>query len=393
MTDGLPVEQKMSQTIRIDIPPSQSGAAAAGQKTTAPASRRPERPPRREIGRGPMNADFRELFQSVYDGAVITDMDGWIQDANVRAVEFLQSDRAELIRMNMVDLISGADDTLISKIRENLEADKFTLIQAFCVRKPKALFPAEISVNRVVLSRSPCLCFFVRDVTLRRQQEEMLRTEHNAIQNSAEGIGIADQDGRLRYVNPAALRLWGLESLRGVASRDIRELWTNREAGESMVKAVLEGGLWAGDLVARRADGGEVPIRVSAAPNRDADGEIQGMVLSFVDLTESRRAEDVMRHTERQTAMLASIGAACHHLGQPATVILGGIAMLQKFTRTKDPVVKDLLGTCMSAAESMEKILHGMNETTEYRTVPYPGPAGDDGKKPDRILEIGHQDV
>lgn len=118
---------------------------------------------------------------------------------------------------------------------------------------------------------------------------------------------------------------------------------------------------------------------------------MQGMVLSFVDVTELKRAEEVMRHTERQTAMLASIGAACHHLGQPATVILGGIAMLQKFTKSKDPMVKDLLTTCMSAAESMESILHGLNDTTEYRTVPYPGPAPGGQPNQDRILEIGRQ--
>lgn len=392
MTEDLPVDQKLSQTIRIDIPPSvQRGASSEAQKTAPPSARRPDRPARREIGRGPMNADFRELFQSVYDGAIITDMDGWILDANVRAVEFLQVDRSELIRMNVVDLISGADETLITRIRANLEADKFTLIQAFCVRKPKGLFPSEISVNRVVLAKSNCLCFFVRDVTLRRQQEDLLRTVHHAIQNSAEGIGIADQDGRMRYINPAGLKIWGVENLRAFASRDVRDLWADREAGVAMAQAVLEGGLWVGDLIARRSDGGTVPVRVSAAPNRDADGEMQGMVLSFVDVTELKRAEEVMRHTERQTAMLASIGAACHHLGQPATVILGGIAMLQKFTKSKDPMVKDLLTTCMSAAESMESILHGLNDTTEYRTVPYPGPAPGGQPNQDRILEIGRQ--
>jgi len=47
-------------------------------------------------------------------------------------------------------------------------------------------------VSKMNLSKRPCLCFFIRDVYARRQTEELLRTVHNAIQNSVEGIAVAD---------------------------------------------------------------------------------------------------------------------------------------------------------------------------------------------------------
>ena len=87
-------------------------------------------------------------------------------------------------------MISGADQSLIDTLCENLENERFTLIQAYCVRKDGSFFPSEIAVNKLHLE-SKHLCFFLRDITVRRQAEEMLRTEHNAIQNSGSLLKIA----------------------------------------------------------------------------------------------------------------------------------------------------------------------------------------------------------
>lgn len=122
-------------------------------------------------------SNFQELFQSVYDGAAICDLKGVILDVNIRLLDFIMVLRADVCGHNIVEFMAGADITLIQTLHHNLHEHRFTLIQAFCLRKNGHSFPAEISVNRLNLSGQPYLCFFFRDITERRLQEN--QAAHN----------------------------------------------------------------------------------------------------------------------------------------------------------------------------------------------------------------------
>ena len=118
------------------------------------------------------DSNFQELFQSVYDAALITDRRGMILDANVRAVQFLEYPREELRDHNVMEIFSGANEALLATITETLVKDRFVLIQAYCTRQDGTLFPAEISTNLLTLSGQDYLCFFIRDITRRVRAEE-----------------------------------------------------------------------------------------------------------------------------------------------------------------------------------------------------------------------------
>ncbi len=72
---------------------------------------------------------------------------------------------------------------------------------------------------------------------------------------------------------------------------------------------------------------------------------------------------------ERQRVMIESLGAACHHIGQPTTVLLLYLSQLQ----SRDPEVfrTNNLGPCLDAVKEISDILQQLRETSEYRTVPY----------------------
>jgi len=122
-----------------------------------------------------MGADrYQELLHSLYDGVLITKASGQIVDVNARAIRQLQYDQNELSRLNVLDIIVGANDQLLKNICKNIETNRFTLIDAYCIRKDKTTFPAEIATNRLVLTKEGHLCFFLRDVTRRKKAEEEL---------------------------------------------------------------------------------------------------------------------------------------------------------------------------------------------------------------------------
>ena len=317
----MPIDKRLSKTMRIDIPPD----VRAGWR---PAQQQAEVPTGTPAVHG--NSEFQQLFQSVYDGALITELDGRIVDANIRALEFLRYERAEVCRLNVLQVISGADAGTLKTLRESLDTDRFILIQAHCARRDASLFPAEIAVNRLQSGATRYLCFFVRDITLRRKAEEMLQTVHTAIQNAGTGIAIADSQGRLDYVNPAAAALWGFEQAETLRGQNVRGLLQEPERVETLIQAVLAGGRWTGEIKARRQDGTEFLVQVAAAANRDAEDQVAGMVLSFLDTSDRKRAEDAERQAERQRVMVESLGAACHHLGQPSTILLASLELMRK---------------------------------------------------------------
>ena len=169
-----------ARTMRIDLDAREDAGAA------------PVRPLRRRAGsarfaarrhlRGSRDTPYDKLLESVYDGVFITDRGGTILDFNARAAEMFHLDEARLIGVSVVDLVSGADDSLIATILANLERSRYTLVEARCTRADGSAFPAEIAVNRLNLEAEGQLGFFVRDVTLRRQALDALEAAVERLQ-------------------------------------------------------------------------------------------------------------------------------------------------------------------------------------------------------------------
>ncbi len=287
-----------STTMRISVAPDKKPAVAAPKPkgfkdpvaaTTGPS---PIRIPRSKSDSTPIGGpDFTELLQNIYDAAVITTLTGEIVVVNVRAVQFFRGTRHEVTRGSILGLVSGATPTLLNTIRETLKNDRFVLIQAFCNRKDGTSFPAEISVNRLHLSTLDYLIFFIRDITLRKEAEERLRTGYNAIQNAANGIAIADGDMTVTYVNPAILRLWGFPESDDIRGLNIRTFLVDESRADEIVRSVSAGETWANELEMKRRDGTTFFAQISIAPNTNPDGELAGMVFSMVDITPQKRAQ------------------------------------------------------------------------------------------------------
>jgi len=362
-----------------DVPsePAHNGPHRRVIVSTTNARRNRERTSLIPVGDGEPSR-YHELLQSIYDAVLITDLGGVIVEANARASEFLQCPEADLIGSLVSDVISGADSALVEALVANLENERYTLIQAYCIRDDGSLFPAEIAVNRFRIG-SGNLCFFVRDITVRRQAEEMLRTEHNAIQNAANGIVIADLDANLEYVNPAFAEMldFGVpEDLVGVGIRSV--IGQGPEIEEMLEHVLVHGLAWSRQLSVVKPSGELVDLGVLATCNRNSDGETVGIVFSFTDLSDRMRAEAALRETERQRVMLESLGAACHHLGQPATVLTANLGIIKARLKTSDKLVDDLVENSLDAVQRLGEVLHRLNEVNEYRTTRYVGVDIDD---------------
>jgi len=163
-------KQRAERTMRIGIDPAIVEQRAAA--TPRPSARGEARAWRTQHQK--RDTPFYKLLESVYDAVLITTRTGKIIECNERACEFFQAEAKKLIGLSAVTLISGATDALLDTINKNLVSKKYTLVEARCKRFDGTSFAAEIAVNQVDLDTHGQLCFFVRDITVRRQAQQAL---------------------------------------------------------------------------------------------------------------------------------------------------------------------------------------------------------------------------
>lgn len=72
---------------------------------------------------------------------------------------------------------------------------------------------------------------------------------------------------------------------------------------------------------------------------------------------------------EQHRVMIESLGAVCHHIGQPTTVLSLYLTRLRD--QLGDEVKQSELDSCLKAVESISVILKKLTRVSEYRTVPY----------------------
>ncbi|WP_460843851.1 hybrid sensor histidine kinase/response regulator [Noviherbaspirillum agri] len=171
----------------------------------------------------------------------------------------------------------------------------------------------------------------VLDVTARRQAEDAVRIAFESaelerrrlaavLEALPAGVAIADAKGRVTLFNAALVRIWGAHPL--PQSIDDYRRWRARwaDTGEplksddwAMARALRTGQVVPGDVIEiEKFDTKErVTIINAAAPIRDAQGRIVGGVVTEIDITAQKRAEEALRRTEaelKEAQRIAQIG-------------------------------------------------------------------------------------
>ncbi|MEX0726804.1 MAG: PAS domain S-box protein [Planctomycetaceae bacterium] len=150
------------------------------------------------------------------------------------------------------------------------------------------------------------------DITTLKDTESALRLNNAAIEASLNGVAIAGLDGRISYVNPSFLKMWGYARDDEVLGRSPTEFWTQPEAAAAIMQLLLEKDHWFGELTALRQDGSTFEVQLSSALIRDSDGKATHMMGSFIDVTQSKQQREALERSQTRLAdaqRIAKIGS------------------------------------------------------------------------------------
>ncbi len=132
------------------------------------------------------------------------------------------------------------------------------------------------------------------------QVEQNLKINEHAIRSSVNGIAIADLKGNLTYVNSSFLKMWGYSDEKEVIGRSALEFWKSEDEANRLVDMLRKKGYWVGELVAAREDGSTFYAQLSASVVKDDGGKSVCMIGSFIDISESKRAEKALKESEEK---------------------------------------------------------------------------------------------
>jgi PAS domain S-box-containing protein len=179
-----------------------------------------------------------------------------------------------------------------------------------------------------------------------QQQREWLEVTLSSI---GEAVIATDITGTITFINRVAVALTGWEASEAIG-RSINEVFcivnehTRRPVG-SPVDQVLQEGRVCGlaiDTVLLTRDGRELPIADSAAPIRDSNGRLHGVVLVFLDVSTQKRMEEEVLRARKIESVGVLAGGIAHDFNNLLTGILGNISLARLFAGMDERIVQRL---------------------------------------------------
>ncbi len=305
--------------------------------------------------------DFRVLFENAYDAVLVSDESGRVMASNRRAETFFLEGESWLKTTSLQRLIPGLTDELLSSIATTATVGRFTMLQAWCRRADVSLFPAEIVITGSIQDRRCRLFVQIRDATVRRRADEHVLSITRALDTAAVGIGTADLNGVITYANPYLARKLGATTPGAIVGSPLPELLQQNRAGvcDQMLDAIGANHVWSGE-VSLVVNHEVLWLQVDAAPHQDSEGVLVGMVFSMQDIGDRKRAESAEYRASRHRLMAESMAAACHLLGQPATILLTSLEIMRA-RKVPDPEADAaLLDAVFDAAREMRELFGRM---------------------------------
>jgi PAS domain S-box-containing protein len=199
---------------------------------------------------------------------------------------------------------------------------------------------------------------------------------HTTLTSIGDAVIATDEAGRVTFMNGVAEQLtgWTQAQAQGMPLQNVLAIVneeTRRPVESPVEKALREGvivGL-ANHTVLISRDGGELPIDDSAAPIRNAQGKVIGVVLVFRDVTERQKSEQQLHrlnHDLRRTNQdLQQFSyAASHDLKEPLRTVTNYLQLIRSrySGKTLDEEAGQLFDVAVAGAQRMHALVEALLE-------------------------------
>ena len=264
--------------------------------------------------------DYRHLIGHTDEGIVIA-QDGMLRLVNPRAVEFTGYSEQELLSMPFPVLIHPDDRALVvERYQKRLKGEEVPSRYAFRLNsKDGSTRWVELSVAAIEWDGHPATLNFLTDISEQKRAEEALRESeerYRAIYDQSPiAIELCDATGALVHVNPAYLKLFGIENMQAIQNFS---LFSDPDINDTQKEKLHQGKTvqYQGPFDFEKAKThnlyptnreGIIWLDVLITPLGSGADSIPGFLVQIQDITERKRAEDALALASRKMNVMSSI--------------------------------------------------------------------------------------
>jgi PAS domain S-box-containing protein len=256
---------------------------------------------------------YRLVEENASEGIALLDLEGNVLEINASALKMSGLERDQIVGRNVTELIPrlglkepSSSNNVESRLRDGgCSPLELTIINGMGRRITLLARTAPVTKD----GRPAGLSVVLEDITERQKAQlelERLKGFHeNIVHSMVEGIVVMDADGRITFVNPSTLAMWGYDE----------DEWTGKHWTEivppdqhHIVQAAatrrLSGQRDSYEVEQLRRDRTRFTTLVSASPQFEA-GKFVGTLAVFTDITGLKKAqEEIDRLSQFQESII-----------------------------------------------------------------------------------------
>ncbi|MDX8396441.1 MAG: PAS domain S-box protein [Mariprofundaceae bacterium] len=303
-------------------------------------------------------AESQSLLKAVLDHspAVI-----FIKDIEGRYI-LVNARYEELYHISHEDIIGKTDaDIFDAKLATELRHNDLQIIQSGEASTVEESVPDDRGIRHYYSLKFPlcdandqvyAVCGIATDITEQKENVAEMVKLVTVIEQADELVIITDKDGIIEYVNHAFERTTGYTSheMMGQTPRILKSGQHKDTYYHSMWETLKSGKAWHDDFINKKKDGTFYEVTQSITPIKDQHGEITGFSSVQRDVTDERKMQHKLQHTDRVESLGVLAGGIAHDFNNLLTAILGNASLALNKLELTSPITRHL--------ESIENASH-----------------------------------
>ena len=203
---------------------------------------------------------YRTLFSTSVEGILIAEIETRnIKYVNPAICQMLGYSEKELKTMGIAAIHpKEALQSVLSKFQNLARGIYSPTTNVPCLRKDGTIFYADINNTNIVIDGRKCAAGFFHDVTERKNAEEKLRQQTEAMEATIDGVAILNKEEKYTYLNKAHAKIYGYDSPMEMVGKSWTILYDCDELQRfknDIIPKLMENGYWQGEAIGMKKDG------------------------------------------------------------------------------------------------------------------------------------------
>lgn len=251
--------------------------------------------------RGDFAAVFHALLEGVRQGAAVVSVDRTVLTCNQPLGSMLKQKCEQTTGRSITDFLSLEDRPRLEELFQSFPRD-FRRLQVKLTGSNPLPLPAELAVEAFTVDGLRVFLLLATDLSRRRRAEEQIAFQAGLLENVNDAIFALDARENITYWNSAAERLygWTADEVMGRPLLDVVHSTLTHQEQADRRRRLVGGEQVLEETLHYHREGKPIDVEGRGVALRSAAGEINGYVWVNRDVSDRRRAQDLLRKNSEE---------------------------------------------------------------------------------------------